>query len=248
MNNWYQTKEDRRRVRQIVIELPSGGSRDSEFADLGLSNNYRRIMTHNWVAGFFRTHAKRGPYVLVRADGHVQELRDCPLRVAFTFYRGPSAGLFAIEVAADSVPELQRASSTGHAVFECIYGLDDSDTVERIRDAVSKDVVHICFAEKSTAMFSKAMDVSHDLIVGSPLCCRFDRVLQVPNDCRQALCQQLRELLDYHKRSRRDYQQAMKEFSAEFPEREHPILVRSETLKSQSQQKTHEKKWWEIWK
>lgn len=262
MNNWYQTQDDQRRVRQIVAELPSGGSRDSEFANLGLAAKYQMLMTQKWVAGYFRTDTKKGPYLLVRADGHVQGLRDCPLRIAFTFYREPSAGLFGIFVAADSTPELQRASPTGHAVFECIYGLDDSDTVERIREGLSRDVVHLCFADKSSMMSMEQMDANGNVIEMSPPCCRFDRVVQVSEDCRQALAQQFKELLHYHRSTRRDYQRAVQEVSGHFPAREHPVLARSDAPKSQSspqpqpkaaatpqpQQKTQEKKWWEFWK
>ena len=247
MNNWYLTKDDRRRVRQIVAELPPDGTRESEFANLGLAAKYQNLMSQTWTAGYFRTDAKIGPYLLVRADGYVDRLRNCPVRVGFAFYREPSAGLFGIFVAADSSPELQRASPTGHAVFECIYGLDVDDTVQRIRDALAREVVHLCFADKSSMMSQSMMDASGKFVERSPPCCRFDRVIQISEDCRQALGQQFKELLDYHRSTRQDYQRGVQELSADFPAREHPILARSSSASS-SPSETPEKKWWEFWR
>jgi len=226
MNDWYFTKDDRRRARQVVVEAPAGGSRDSEFGKLLLNAKYQNLTGQTWTAGYFRTDSKMGPYLMVRAGDHIERLRDCPLRLAFSFYREASAGLFGIFVAADSVPELQQASPTGHALVEGIYGLDVDDTVQRIRDALAAEIAHLCFADGSSNM----------------PCCLFDRVIQIPEECRVTLVQQFRELLAYHTRTRRDYQRAMQELSNDFSAREHPILGRISSGQAAG------KRWWEFWR
>jgi hypothetical protein len=227
--SWYLAKDDRRKTRQVVIELPAGGAQDSKFGSLGLAAKYENLTRQPWCAGYFRTDAEKGPFLLVRADGHVAHLRDSPLRVAFSFYHEPAGGLFGVFVAAES-PELRRASQTGHAVFECIYGLDYQDTVERIQDALARDVVHLCFADASTNLSVSSMQPDGTFKEMTPPACRFDRVYPMPDDCRQALVQQLRELMGYHSSlppSRRDYQGSMEQMSADFPPSEHPVLGRS---------------------
>lgn len=227
---WYIASDERRKVRQVVIELPAGGARDSKFGSLGLAAKYENLLSQTWCAGYFRTDAEKGPFLLVRADGHVAKLKESPLRVAFSCYREPSGGVLGVFVAAEN-PELRKASQTGHAVFECVYGLDFQDTVERIRDGLSRDVIHLCFADAATNMRMSMIDASGQSREMTAPACRFDRVFPVPDDCRRALVEEFRELMAYHRSlapSRRDYTRSMQQLSADFPASEHPILNRTQ--------------------
>ncbi|MBU2430290.1 MAG: hypothetical protein KKH99_06315, partial [Proteobacteria bacterium] len=176
--NWFFAENQQKNVRQIITHDQNMEYQDSEFSNLALSGKYENLMSQKWVCGYFRTDDKPGPYLLVRADGHINYLKDCPIRIAFSFYRKPSAGLFGLFVAADTNDELKKVSPHGHAVFECIFGLDNADAVQRIKDALSKEEVRLCFADKSESLSQEVMDENGNFIEMSPPCCQFDRIFK----------------------------------------------------------------------
>jgi hypothetical protein len=166
----------------------------------------------------------------VRADGYVDKLRECGLRLAFSFYRGRVGGLFGLFVAAKS-PELDRAAPTKRALVECIYGLDMQHTVDLIHAGLARDSAHICFADASTNVRINVIDESGKSREYAAPACRFDRVYSMPADCQRALDQEFRQLLHYHRNlapSKRNYRASVEELSGDFPPASDPILAQTE--------------------
>lgn len=223
--SWYIEKDDSKHVLQIIIEIPPGNAQNPKFTRLMLPDKYYALISKTWTTGHFRMSKEKNPFLLVRADGYLQYLRDSLLRIAYSFYKEPAGGLFGIFVMADSL-ELKSHSPTGHPVFECIYGLDQNDTIELIRDALDQDVLHICFAEA-------AKDSEHIFI--SPMgqqkfnapFCRFDRVISIPSDCQEKIKNEFQNLLEYHKSLsvvHCDFQRSMNQLSSDFPTSVNPVL------------------------
>lgn len=185
-------------------------------------------MSQSWCAGYFRIDSDQGPFLLVRGDWHVAKLRTRPLKAAFSFYRQPAGALFGIFVEAEC-PELSQASPTGHAVFECIYGMDFQETVERARQALARDAIHLCFADAATNLNVEWMQPDGTFRKMSAPCCRFERICPVDEDCRQILMREYQQLLAYHEGvspRTRNYQRSIRELSADFPPSAYPILER----------------------
>jgi hypothetical protein len=234
--NWYSASDTRRKTRQVVIELPTGGAVGPKFGSLFLAAQYENLLAKSWSAGYFRTDADKGPFLLVRADGHVDKLRECGLRLAFSFYRGRAGGLFGLFVVANS-PDLDRVSPSKRAVFECIYGLDIQHTVDLIQDGLSRDSAYLCFADAATNMMIHQIDESGKRRSLTAPACRFDRVYPVPAECQRALAQEFRELLGYHRAvapTKRDFPACLEEFSADFPPSSDPVLAHTEQISSPS--------------
>lgn len=239
---WDVARDDARQVRQVVIDAGSPPWREPELGTLFLKR-HRRLTEEHWVAGFFarpvtldfgRPDATKGarprapgPFLLVRANGHVEALRECPLRIAVGFYRMPSGGLLGVFVEGDSL-DLRRASATGHAVFESIYGLDSEHQLDLCRAALAQPTLHMCFATAATGAMNVDLTES-DLDVTRPPECQFDRLVDLPEACRQKLTEELSDLVAYHTSlpaHRRDYDSSLQQLSAAFPPSETPILGR----------------------
>jgi hypothetical protein len=111
--------------------------------------------------------------------------------------------------------------------------LDFHDAVERIEQGLSRDSIHLCFADASTNLTMCMIDASgasKDLVAPQ---CRFDRVFPVPSDCREALTREFRELMAYHRAlapSKRDYPRSMQELTADWPATTHPVLGRDNAV------------------
>jgi hypothetical protein len=228
--NWYRASDARRKLRQIVIELPTAGAVGPRFGSLMLTARYEDLFVQTWNAGYFQMAWEQEPYLLVRADGYVDKLRECGLRLAFSFYRGRVGGLFGLFVAAKS-PELDRAAPTKRALVECIYGLDMQHTVDLIHAGLARDSAHICFADASTNVRINVIDESGKSREYAAPACRFDRVYSMPADCQRALDQEFRQLLHYHRNlapSKRNYRASVEELSGDFPPASDPILAQTE--------------------
>ena len=226
--DWYRAEDEQRSVRQLVLDDLRGGAQEPEFGSLGLSRKYENLLSGSWCAGWFRTDAQPGPFLLVRADGRVELFRACPLRVAFSFFREPAGGLLGIFVAGQD-ESLRAASPTGLGVVEIIYGLDDPDIVGRIRDGLARDALHICFADASTGMSMEVLDASGGIRELTPPQCRFDRIFPLPQELRSPLLREFDELLEYHRRlptRKRDYIKSMRQLEGDFQADADPILTR----------------------
>jgi len=82
--NWYTGEDKAKSVREVVIEVAQPQPVDSKFGMLMLGTKYHMLRANIWVAGFFRLESDRGPYLLIRADGHAGRLKNQPFRVALT--------------------------------------------------------------------------------------------------------------------------------------------------------------------
>jgi hypothetical protein len=226
MTTWYLAKDDRRHVRQVVIETDESAAQASRFGDLMMSGQYKMLCSLSWTTGYFRLDDDPGPYLLARADGQTEHLRSGPFRVAFTFYREPAGGLFGLFVGADS-EALRKASPTANPVIESLSGLDVQEVVDRIRDALAKETVHVCFAEAAQGLSMDAIGADGKFHKMSPPGCRFDRIISVPEDCRKALSAEFQGLLAHHRSlavGARNFQRSAAQLDAEFPQSENPVL------------------------
>lgn len=229
---WYFAKDERRKTRQVCIELPAHGVRKARFGALALNAKYENLLVQPNCAGFFRVDADDGPFLLVRADSSVDGLKNCPLRVAVSYYHEPTGAVLGLFVSAES-DELKAASPTGFAVFECLYGLDVEDQVERIRDALKRDELHLCFASASANVGMTLIDASGNARRVSPPECRFDRVYPLPLECRDVLRREFEELIRHHRSlhaGSRDYPRSIQQLSADYPASTHPILSRAQSV------------------
>ncbi len=225
--NWYLAEDQRRGTRQVVLELPAGGAQATGFGVL--MNPVEYIRSQTWCAGYFGTYNRKGTFLLVRADGHVEKLRECPLRIAFAFYRQAAGGLFGIYVAAENSKELAAASPTGYAVFECSLGLDADEFIDMIHGGLSRKEIHMVFAEGSDLNTAKVYDGSGEFVEMPLPSCRFERIFPVPDDCRLALNHEFQELHNYHlalPSSKRDFGHCMEQLRLDWPITAHPILTR----------------------
>lgn len=225
----------------MVIEIPPGQEAKSKFGMLFFGAKYLHLMTAPWTTGFFRLDGDPGPYLMVRGDKAVSKLRGSPIRVAFSFYRMKAGGLCAIFVDADC-PEVREKLTYPHVLFEMMYGLDTAEAKGQIQDAISRDSLHLCFAEGDGPG-----EMSGGIYSGSAINAEYDIVVPLPPDCRAALKQEWENLLKYHgsiPAGRKDFQQSGQQMQSENPQTENPILSRS----SQPSRDSSLKKWWQVWK
>ena len=221
--NWYQAEDARKSVRQIVIEIPPGSEQASKFGQFLFGMKYMQLMSNTWTAGFFRLDGDPGPYLLVRGDKVASRLKGYPMRVAFSFYRMRAGGLCAIFVDVDC-PEVRAKLTYPHVLFETMYGLDMADTKTHVQDAISRDSLHLCFAEGDGP---GEMHVGYFSSKG--IKAQFDVVAPLGEDCRAALKGEWEGILNYHASipaSHRDFQQSGSQMAAENPQTENPILAR----------------------
>ncbi len=227
-SSWYVATSQKLPLTQVVIELPTGAEKPSRFATLLLGDKYMDLVTGTWITGLFRMETDPGPFLLVRADGHLDEVVAAPLKVGFSFYRAPSGGIVGLYIYIDS-ESLRVSGGRPHAFMEFGYGLDQEDTVGRIRDAFRRDTLDVIFADgsNSTTVF---LDPStrRRQTVATP-CCRYDISYSIDQKCREALLRELDALLQYHRSlpaGRKNFQTSMNEMWAALPMTENPILAR----------------------
>ena len=222
--SWYRTESAAKSVRQVVIEIPPGLDMNSKFGMILLGVIYRDLMMNTWGLGFFRLDSDRGPFLMVRGDRVVNELRNCPMKVAFCFYRMKAGGLVAVYAYADCPAVAQRLTDR-IVLFEMVYGCDQNDTRQLILDAISRDALHICFAEGDGPG-----KMSGGAFISSAIRAQYDVVIPLPPECRAALKEELAALLNYHSSllaNLRDFQRSGQQMWAENPQGVDPILPRS---------------------
>lgn len=210
--NWYQAESAKKSVRQVVIEIPPGLEKDSKFGMLFLAGKYLALKTNTWGAGFFRLDGEPGPFFMVRADKLVNKLRGCPMKAAFCFYRMDAGGLVTVYFHADC-PAVAKHLTYPIVLFEVAHGCDQDDTKSRIRDAISRDTLHICFADGD----------------GVGINAQYDVVVPLPSECRAILKQELEAIFSYHSSvpsNRRDFERSGQQMWAENPQGDNPILAR----------------------
>ena len=221
--NWYFQKDVNKSVRQVVLKIPSGNEVEPQFGILCFASKYQHLMSTPWATGLFRMESNPGPFLLVRADSDVNNLRGCPIRVCFSFYQMVYGGLFSIFVDVDC-PSVRAKLTYPHVLFEIAYGLDMVDCRERIYDAINKSALDLCFAGGSDSMSYSMPDMD---INSSAPSCEFDVKLSMPVDCRKILNEEWRQLLTYHNsipEDKKNFQMSMRQFENENPQMDNPIL------------------------
>jgi len=224
---WYSCQSAEKSVHEVVLAESNPQPVDSKFGMMMFGSKYQMLHQNVWAAGFFRMDGDSGPYLLVRADGYADRLKGQPFRVAFCFYRMRAGGLIALFV---DFPKLKLSGvpSEPFVLFEMIRGIDLDDERERINDAISRDQIHICFAEGD----GPGEDLGGGMWAGSSINASFDVLIDLEDECREALRKEWQALLEYHDSmpsSRRDFQESIQQMQAENPLSENPILSHAST-------------------
>jgi len=219
---WYSCQSAEKSVHEVVLAESNPQPVDSKFGMMMFGSKYQMLHQNVWAAGFFRMDGDSGPYLLVRADEYADRLKGQPFRVAFCFYRMRAGGLIALFV---DFPKLKLSGvpSEPFVLFEMIRGIDLDDERERISDAISRDQLHICFAEGD----GPGEDLGGGMWAGSSINASFDVMIDLDDECRQALRKEWQALLEYHDSmtsSQRDFQESIHQMQAENPLSENPIL------------------------
>jgi hypothetical protein len=199
MQNWYFAQDAAKHIRQVVIKLPSGACQPSKFGTLFLPVDYfPELSLQTWCAGFFETLGDDGRFLMVRADGKTERFRGASLSIAFSFCRFRAGGVVGIFVAIDS-PASSRLSLEG-SVVESATALDTdiSGVVDRLRQLLSRDVIHICFAGAGADQTTYVEPSGRSFEVRQPHC-EFDRVFPVEQSVRDTLMKEFAELETYHR-------------------------------------------------
>ena len=222
---WYAAEDQHKRVREIVVEATRPRPVPSKFGVLMLGTEYRTLMASLWAIGLFRLKSDPGPYLLLRADGHTTRLRNQQFRVAFCFYRMEAGGLIAIFV---DFPELQipRAPSAPYVLFETIRGMDLGDERQRIRDAINRPQLHMCFAEGE----GPGEDLGSGMWADGAIDALYDVLIDLDHPCREALNREWESLLEYHdsmSSGRRDFDAGVRQMQSENPLTHNPIIDRA---------------------
>lgn len=244
---WYAALDDSKSVREVVIDEPQPLPVASEFGMVMLGAKYQMLRANIWVTGFFRLEDRPGPYLLLRADGHVARLKGQPLRVGFCFYRMKAGGLIAVFVDFPTL-KIRGAPSAPYVLFEMIRGIDLEDERQRIHDAINRPQLHICFAEGD----GPGEDLPGGGWSGNAINAMCDVRIDLEPDCRDALNREWSSLLEYHaslSSGARDFQASIRQMQAENPLTHNPIVDRNTTQSSPSKARSaSDPKWWKLWK
>lgn len=249
--NWYQAENKEKSVRQIVLYSTAGQDTESRFSMLLLSTKFMPLLNNKWATGFFTLDDDPGPFLMVREDNNVQELRGSQLSAAFSFYRMREGGLITMYVYVDCPAVAQRTTSK-LMLFEISYGLDNENREykEIIERAIERDSLHICFAEgKGTGEYLPGGGFSSESINA-----QYDVILPISPECRTALRKEYDGIVIYHAgmpSSVRDYQKSVQQMWAENPQGVNPILPLPASFKNNqpgSSSSASGKKFWQFWK
>jgi HEAT repeat protein len=208
--SWYMAKSDRKHVRQVVVLIPPEKEVAPQVDNLVPPGALFGFMDAHWAAiTLTMSSPDPGPFVFVRAEGVVEQLRHYPVRVAFSFYRMNAGGLFTVFVHVQC-PSVE-ARTGNPAVFENTHDLDKEDARKLVEALIARDTIEICF----TASGEKG-----------PCTGYFGMVAPLPEDCRTALKAEWEQLLDYHKSVAvgRSFRERTVQMEQENPIQENPIL------------------------
>jgi hypothetical protein len=269
--NWYQAESKEKSVRQIVLTSPAGKEIKSRFGMLLLTTKFMPLLNNTWATGFFTLDNDPGPFLMVRGDNVVNDMRGSPVSVAFSFYRMRKGGLVTMYVYVDC-PSVEKRLTHKIVLFEISYGLDDANREYKaiIDRAIGLESLHICFAEgRGTGQHLPGGGFSSESINA-----QYDLIIPLSKECRDALRKEYDSILSYHAAlpsSARDYQGSVQQMWAENPQGINPILpspsrhkagmssgvtirktptsteIASEN-KQQPPQHNPIRKWWQIWK
>ena len=164
-----------------------------------------------------------GVFLLARADGYTNYLKNSPLELVYSFYKMPSGGVFGMYLHIDS-KEITDVSPNGFPVLECMFGLDYEETVSLIAEALEQYRVHLCVANKSESAETSALQNDGSWINYSNPECIFELVQEISPELGGAIVENFKDLMMHHSNSPADLQQSMIELDGYFPINKNPIL------------------------
>ncbi len=208
--NWYMAKNDRKRVRQVVVLIPPARQIQPRVGSLVPPGALASFVEAPWASITLTMPSENpGPFVFVRAEGAVEQFRNCPVRIAFAFYRTNAGGLFTVLV---HVQCLEIEALTGHpAVFENSHDLDNSADRKLVEALISRDAVEVCFTASGK---------------NGPCTGYFGVSAPLSADCRKALKAEWERLLGYHRSTTggRSFRERVAQVKRENPVQENPVL------------------------
>ncbi len=219
--SWTDTYFATKSMRQIVVEVKSPIWTASRFKHLALPvDKYHTILQNPTSTGFVKMASEPTPILLMRADEFSDALKSATLDIAFSFFRTEKGGILALFV----VP--QPASLTGGANghLEIAYGLDNEETVNRIREGWKSGFLELVIADKSDKIqYSNSTSTAPEA--------KWDFRLPLQPECVPALDEAFNHLLEHHKQTpatKRDYQGATQIVWDLIPQGKSPITPISE--------------------
>ncbi len=226
-SNWYFSENKSKGLRQIVFDISEDMIQETKFSSLILAAKYKNLIEKGWATGFFRLDGDRGPYLLVRADNFVEEIRKSKIKLGISFFRMDAGGLFGIYVHVDS-DKLKKVRDNPNVYFEIAYGLDESGSVDLMTDFLKKDQLELIFADKSNRTQHIIIDQSNSEKVSDPLC-KYDITISLDENCKKILNYELKDLKKYHSSiltGRRNFQTSVQQLWNVMPETDNPILYK----------------------
>ncbi|MBK6504534.1 MAG: hypothetical protein IPG02_02435 [Ignavibacteria bacterium] len=101
-SNWYFAENKSKGLRQVVFNISEDLIQETKLGSLILAAKYKNLAEKGWATGFFRLDGDRGPFLLVRADDYVEEIKKSKMKLGISFFRMDAGGLFGIYVHVDS--------------------------------------------------------------------------------------------------------------------------------------------------
>lgn len=197
---WTDTFFATKSLRQIVIEVKSPMWKTSRFKHLALPAKYHTILQNPTSTGFVKMATEPTPILMMRADEFSDDLKSAILDIAFSFFETEKGGILAVFVVPK--PESLVGEANGH--LEIVYGLDNDETVNRIRAGWKSGFLELVIADKSDKIqYANSANTAPEA--------KWDFRLPLEPECVLALDEAFNQLLEYHKKtsaSKRDYQGA----------------------------------------
>lgn len=242
---WYIVTSDAKHARQIVINLPADARVPSRVEGCFVGP-MSRATEQNWAAMTLfmsgDTPDRKGPFVFAKANGVVELLKECPARLAFSFYRYRAGGLLQIFLHVRSRAVEEKARSP--FIVENGHWPDADDTRKLIPELITREHLEVCFLA--------------DGPVGP---CQGYFGLRVPlsQEVRTALSEEWKALNEYHSSmpgARRSHQDAMSQFESENPMEQNPVLEQTAAPQpapkprtpAQVDERFGGKPWWKFWR
>jgi len=226
-SNWYFAENKSKGLRQMIFDISEDMIQETKFGSLILAAKYKNLMEKGWATGFFRLDGDRGPYLLVRADNFVEEIRKSKMKLGISFFRMDSGGLFGIYVHVDS-DNLRKERDNPNVYFEIAYGLDESGSVDLMTDFLKNDQLELTLADKNDRSSQSIYDPSGGGFISmTPPLSKYDISISLDENCKKILNDELKELKKYHSSipsGSRNFQSSVQQLWNIMPETDNPIL------------------------
>lgn len=226
-SNWYFAENKSKGLKQIVFDISEDMIQETKLGSLILAAKYKNLMEKGWATGFFRLDGDRGPFLLIRADDYVEEIKKSKMKLGISFFRMDAGGLFGIYVYVDS-DNLRKERDNPNVYFEIAYGLDESGSVDLMTDFLKNDQLELTLADKNDRSSQSIYDPSGGgFILMTPPLSKYDISISLDENCKKILNDELKELKKYHSSipsGRRNFQSSVQQLWNIMPEMDNPIL------------------------